>query len=31
MIDGGLIMLEKVHVILYRPHEEATTAGAKPQ
>lgn len=31
MVDGGLITLEKVHVILYRPHKEATTAGAKPQ
>jgi uncharacterized protein len=30
MIGGGLITLEKVHVILYRPHKDATTAGAKP-
>ncbi len=31
MIDGGLITLEKVHVILYRPHKTTTAAGAKPQ
>lgn len=29
MIGGGLITLEKVHVILYRPHKNVPAADAK--
>lgn len=31
VIDGDLVTLEKVHVILYRPHKETATSGDKSQ